>query len=226
MALDLATIRSRVRLLLDVDDSEIPDDLIDQWCREGSRRIHAAADRWPWFEKTWTFTTVAGQSDYPISTVGSDVDRVSHVRGDNRELREISVEDSDYYWQRNVTPAGDPTHYVLREQKLMLFPTPSRAETVMVRGLRALTDWVAAGAGGTPDFPDQFHNTVYLWVVSRAYAMQEDEQFSMHYFDMFQNELDMLTAREVGRPSQQPVVLGGGKHLYQGLPYALRFPFD
>lgn len=226
MALDLATIRSRVRVLLDVDDTEVPDELIDQWCREGSRRIHAAADRWPWFEKTWTFTTTSGQAEYVLSSeVGSDVDRVSHVRGDNRELREISIEDADAFWQRNISTSSDPTHYVLREQKLILFPTPSRAESIMVRGYRTLTDWVDTGAGGTPDFPDQFHNTVYLWVVSRAYAMQEDEQFSMHYFDMFQNELDMLSAREVGRPTQQPVVLSGGRHV--GYPSgALRYPFD
>lgn len=226
MSLDLGTIRSRVRLLLDVDETELPSDLIDQWCREATYRIHAAVARWPHFEKTWTFTTTSGDYDYGLAAVGADIGDVTHVRGDNRELREISVEDADFYWQRNVTPSGDPTHYVLREQSLWLFPTPSRAEQIQVRGFRKVTDWVAAGAGAEPDFPEQFHNTVHLWVVSRAYAMQEDDAFSMHYFDLFQNELDTLVARHAGRPAQQPLVLGGGKRLYQGLPYALRFPFD
>lgn len=226
MALDLSTIRSRVRLLLDVDEQELSSDLIDQWCREATHRIYAAVARWPFFAKTWTFTTTAGDHDYALSAVSSDVSDVTHVRGDNRELREVSVEDADYYWQRNYTPGGDPTHYVLREQQLWLYPTPGRAESIMVRGFRKVTDWVAAGAGAEPDFPEQFHNTVYLWVVSRAYAAQEDESFSMHYFDLFQNELDQLTAREAGRPAQQPLVLGGGKGLYGGLTYALRFPFD
>lgn len=226
MALDLATIRSRVRLLLDVDDVELPSDLIDQWCREGTYRVAAAIPRWPWFEKTWTFTTVPATAEYALASIDADVADVAHVRGDNRELREISIEDADLYWQRNVVTASDPTHYVLREQKLFLYPTPSRAEVLQVRGFRKVTDWVSAGAGAFPDFPDQFHNTIYLWAVSRAYAMQEDDSFSMHYFDLFQNELDILSAREGGRPAQQPLVLGGGKRMFTYGAAGLRYPFD
>jgi hypothetical protein len=226
VALDLATIRSRVRLLLDVDADELPSDLIDQWCREATYRIAAAIPRWPWFEKTWTLSVTSGTAEYTLSSVDIDIGDVTHVRGDNRELREISIEDADFYWQRNVTPAGDPTHYVLREQKILLYPTPSRSEDLLLRGFRKVTDWVAAGAGATPDFPEQFYNTVYLWVVSRAYAMQEDDSFSMHYFDLFQNELDIHAAREGGRPTQQPLVLGGGKRMFHDLPAALRYPFD
>lgn len=226
MAFDLATIRSRVRLLLDVDETEVPSDLIDQWCREATYRIQAALPRWPWFEKTWTFTTTSGTAEYALTAISADVDDVTHIRGDNRELREISIEDADHYWQRNIAPAGDPTHYVLREAKVFLYPTPSRSEQLVVRGFRKVSDWVGDGAGATPDFPDQFHNTVYLWVVSRAYAMQEDDAFAMSYFDLFQNELDILSAREGGRPAQQPLVLGGGKRLFSDLPPALRYPFD
>jgi len=226
VALDLATIRSRVRLLLDVDEDELPSDLIDQWCREATYRIVAAIPRWPFFEKTWTMPTTSGTAEYALTLAGSDVGYVTHVRGDNRELREISIEDADSVWQRNTSGTGDPTHYVLRESKLFLYPTPARTEILQLRGFRSVTDWVTDGAGATPDFPEPLHNTVYLWVVSRAYAMQEDDSFSMHYFDLFQNELDIHATREGGRPAQQPLVLSGGKRMSHGLPAALRYPFD
>ena len=69
MAITLTTLRSQVRDMADLDETDLSDAVIDQFAREGFQRIYALERRWPILQETYTFNTVANQREYTISTI-------------------------------------------------------------------------------------------------------------------------------------------------------------
>ena len=79
MSITLATLRSQVRSMADLDETDLPDSVIDQFAREGFQRIYTLERRWPYLQETYTFNTVAQQREYTISTIGDIRDIISVV---------------------------------------------------------------------------------------------------------------------------------------------------
>ena len=67
MAYTLEQLRTYVRQHLDLDQSELPNELIDVWARDASTKIARTRKRWPFLETSWTLTTVASTRDYALS---------------------------------------------------------------------------------------------------------------------------------------------------------------
>lgn len=74
------------------------------------------------FTTSGTVTTVAGQQSYAVPTLFYKQRLLE--RADQRQLRPIALEDRKRFY--GVT--GSPTHYLLMNRSLYLFPTPSAAE--------------------------------------------------------------------------------------------------
>ena len=225
----LQSIRDYVRAYMDLDESDLADNLIDAWCSEGSLLIERSEKRWPFYEKVWTLTTAVGQADYTIATaVGSDVREIVAMSGPQWELMWIDRADADRRWPRNDSSTGDPVAWsTWGTTAIRLHPTPSSATTVLVRGYREPSDWVAAGAGASPDFPDELHPTLIAFVMARAYLQQEDEELAQQNMRIFEASLDAFKRRIVDTPGFQPLVLNGRHYWgYSNLPGRLRYPFE
>jgi hypothetical protein len=209
---NLYEIRSLVRTSLDVDAEELPDVLIDTWCREVSRRIARKQTRTPWLECSWEVTTVPNQAEYPLaefsSSVANTAAKVTAVRSSTRRLEAVGVEESDAHFAMG-TDQGAPSHYLVREAKLVLYPIPTEAEALQVRGYRKAMDWVSGANDFVPDMPEDFEDVIFNWVLGKAYAQQEDPDMGIMYMDLADEELRLLTKQEVSDLTQ-PLVIGGG----------------
>jgi hypothetical protein len=226
----LQSIRTYVRAYMDLDESDLSNDLIDAWCSEGSLLIERAEKRWPFYESTWTLTSVADQEDYTISSaIGSDIREIVAITGPKWELAWVDRMEADRRWPRNDDSSGDVVAWSQwTTTTLRLHPTPGSAETLTVRGYRTPTDWVADGAGGTPDFPDELHPTLMAFVMARAYLQQEDEVLAERNMSIFEASLKQFRDALMSNPGFQPLVLNG-RHTYgRGayLPARLRYPFE
>lgn len=225
----LQSIRDYVRSYMDLDESDLADTLIDAWCSEGSLLIEKAEKRWPFYETSWTLSTVADQQDYTITTaIGTNVREVVAITGPRWDLLWIDRGAADWRWPQNVETTGEPTHWSQwGTTSLRLHPTPSAAVQLTVRGYRTATDWVATGAGTSPDFPAELHPTLMAFVMARAYLQQEDEDLAQQNMQIFEASLDAFRRRITDTPGNQPLILNSRRSHYSPfLGSRLRFPWE
>ena len=210
----LDEIRQVVRTALDVDAEELPDLLIDTWCREASRHVRQKRRRWPHLECSWSIATVADQAEYPLADIGSSsMDQVDVLAAVKLEgyvpMKWISPDDADTFFVGNEA-GSTPTHWSLHAQSLVLYPTPTEVVTVQVRGYRKMADWVAGENSYLPDVPDDFEDVIFNWVLGRAYQQQEDPDMGVMYLDLAEELLQTLASVDTAAPAAQPLVIGGG----------------
>ena len=69
MSITLTELRTQVRNMVDLDETDLPNAIIDQFAKEGFQRIYSLERRWPFLQETYTFNTVVNQREYTISTI-------------------------------------------------------------------------------------------------------------------------------------------------------------
>lgn len=226
MALNLQQIRDYVRVHLDVEIEDLPDAVLDIFIREGSKRIERAEDRWPFYEATFPLATVAAQRDYAFTDISATLESIHSIRGEQWELKNLGVDQGDRRWPRNIQQTAEPSHFAVWNKTLRLYPDPDLTYNLIIRGYRKPDDWVDEGAGAEPDMPDELHNTVALWALSRAYNQQEDPELGGIYERLFSDELNEFRRRiaaEETRP--QPLVLNSQTRVPL-LPYRMRYDWE
>jgi hypothetical protein len=225
MAYTLDQLRRYVRQHLDLDESELPDDLLDVWARDASIKIARTRKRWPFFEESWTITTVSGQADYPLSALSPDVDEITSIVRNNARLQYLGRDEAEAAYLPYQTYGGLIQFFNVWGSNLRLYPTPADSTTTLyLRGYRKIEDWVAGGAGATPDFPDDFHDAIRLYLLAMAYMQQEDPEMAGQFINAFNGEMDLLKKQYGDMPGPYPVVLGGGPRVRQF--NRLNYPFD
>lgn len=217
--------RTHPRLLLDLEEEDLPSVLVDRWVNEGFRRIVHAVQRWPFYETSETVSTV---SDTAVYTLGS-VDRVRSMHGPRGELQWMDEAAArDKFWMVTTSvPNGFPRAWSEFGDGVRLWPTPDAAYTVTVLGYRKpLTVWQGI-AGEEPDLPVQFHDVLMSWVLFRTYLQQDDPQLADVEFRNFSESMTQMTA-DVLSPSQSfaGMVLHGGNRSVGSPPLPPRQPFS
>jgi hypothetical protein len=224
VAYTLPQLKAHVREHMDLDATELPDSLLDFFAREGSERIRASRDRWAHFETSVTFATVADQQEYDLTTIAADIDQISAIRASDRSLSWLGPDMAERTFTEDSSSTGDPHWFAQWGSDLLLYPTPGSVETLTVRYVRTMIDWVAANT--SPDLPPQFHNAVRLWMLGAAYNQQEDPEMGIMYLDMFNDEVVRLLRVTDNVPSPQPLVVNG-RHSGGNIPGGrLRYPWD
>tara|TARA_R100001163_G_C5056358_1_gene192772 strand:+ start:54 stop:758 length:705 start_codon:yes stop_codon:yes gene_type:complete len=211
--MNIAEMRTYVRGILDIDVSDISDDILNRFIGEGYDQVVYSEKRWTFYETETTFSTVANTSDYDLETDGSVLTTglrdVAALRTDDHVLTYIGRDDGDTVYPLNTAGSGDVYYYSMWANKVRLYPKPSSAETVYVRGYSKPS---AFGVGSvdtaTPsDFPEPFHILFATYAIARAYEQQEDPQMAQQYYAIFARELDNLRARYLDTPAPQPIIL-------------------
>lgn len=228
MAYTLDQLRRYVRQHLDLDESEVPNDLLDVWARDATIKVSRTRKRWPFFETSWTLTTAAGQSDYDLTDLNvfdPAVDEIVSIVRDDRRLIFMGRDEAESaYLPFQSNSDGYVSYYNVWGNNLRLYPTPFGADVLNLRGYRKVDDWVAGGAGATPDFPDDFHDAIRLYLLGMAYMQQEDPEMASQFLAAFTSEMDLLKKQYGDAPGAYPLVLGGGPRVRR--PGRLHFPFD
>jgi hypothetical protein len=210
---EIQEMRAYVRSVVEIDSSDISDDVMNRFLGEGYDQIVYSEKRWPWYEISTTFSTVADTADYSMATVGASVTNglreIQSLRTNDHVLTFLGRDDGDIVYPLNSGQSGDVYYWSFWAEAARLYPTPSGAKTIYVRGYQNPTAFGATSGDGTSpsDFPEPFHIVIATYAISRAYDQQEDPDMAVTYFQTFARELDNLRARYLDSPAPQPLVL-------------------
>jgi hypothetical protein len=213
---NIQEMRDYIRSVVDIDSSDISNDVLNRFIGEAYDLIVYNEKRWPFFEAATTFSTVAGQKDYPLATVGASVSgglrEIAALRSNDNVITYVGRDEGDAaHPLSSVATGSKPYWWSFWADSVRLYPTPSSAVTVTVRGYRNATAFGAtSGDADTPsDLPDPFHILLATYGVARAYEQQEDPQMAGQYLGIFNQEFDNLKGRYTDTPAAQPMVLNG-----------------
>lgn len=211
--MNILEMRDYIRSVVDIDVSDISDDVLNRFLGEGYDLIVYSDKRWPFYEVQNTFSTVADQKDYSLAEVGVNVTNglreINALRTDRHVITFVGRDEGDVVYPIETNTTGEPWWWSFWAESVRLYPTPSSVLTVSVRGYG---DPTAFGAGSADtvspsDLPTPFHVVVATYGLARAYEQQEDPTMANQYFAIFQQEFTNLKARYNDMPAPQPVLL-------------------
>jgi hypothetical protein len=210
---NILEMRDYIRSVVDIDSSDISDDVLNRFLGEGYDLIVYSDKRWPFYEVQNTFPTVADQKDYSLAEVGVNITNglreINALRTDRHVITFVGRDEGDVVYPIETNTTGEPWWWSYWAESVRLYPTPSSVLTVSVRGYG---DPTAFGAGSADtvspsDLPTPFHVVIATYGLARAYEQQEDPTMANQYFAIFQQEFTNLKARYNDMPAPQPVLL-------------------
>lgn len=225
-AITLQEIRNQVRDTIELDETDISNSVLDLFVREGFDRIARWSRRWSFYEEDFTFTTVPLQGAYPFTSIDGTLETVDGVEHERWMCLPISHQLVQGQYAGSDT-TGTPTNFSIWNDKVYLWPVPSEAITVTVRGYRKPTDWITQGSGASPDCPTEFHPLIVLWALHRAYMQQDDMQMGQTLRSMFGEQFKVLSEDYLRPLAAEPSIIGATHGTtFSMLPPRLRYPFD
>ena len=213
MAITLTTLRSQVRDMADLDETDLSNTLIDQFAREGFQRIYALERRWPILQETYTFNTVANQREYTIATIGDirEIISVVDTSTSGARLTLIPYDNAEEIWLGNTDVASRPYFYSFWDKKLQLWAKPDAIYPITVRAYRnPLYTWLS-DTTLTIDLDEWFHALLPYFVIARVYQRQEDSDLSAMYMRSFEEGVGLARRDLMKASSAQPVIMSAGR---------------
>ena len=145
--MNLSDIRSKVRSITDMDTTDLPDALLDMYAKDGFDRMIALERRWPFFQKSYSLSTVANQREYAISSIGTgdvlEITSVVDTTNGGQRLTLIAHEDAEAVWNGSSDLTGRPMHFSFWEGNIHIWPKPNAVYALALRGYRKPVDWTA-----------------------------------------------------------------------------------
>ena len=203
-----------VRDITDLDEADLPSSLIVSYLKDGFQRIINLERRWPFLETTYTLSTVAGQRDYPTSSIGSgDLREVTSVLDNStsgNRLSLISIDEAEAVWHGSFDTPTRPLFYAEWGDVIKLYPKPDTVYPLTVRGYRKTSYTWTTNLNLQVDCDERLHNAIAYYAVAQAYKRQEDPELSNVYKQSF-DEAVMLARKELMRANgHRPMVMSRG----------------
>ena len=121
--MNLTQIRSKIREIVDLDTQDVSDTLLNMYIKDGFDRIIALERRWPFYQKTFTLSTVPGERSYAINTIGDgnlrEITSIVDTSTVGNRLEYISYDDAEAVWvgsydqvQRPWDSDHEQIHYI------------------------------------------------------------------------------------------------------------------
>ena len=213
MAITLTTLRAQVRDMADLDETDLPNSLIDQFAREGFQRIYALERRWPILQETYTFNTVANQRAYTISTIGDirEIISVVDTSAQGARLTLIDFNEAEETWLGNLDVASRPYFYAFWDKQLLLWAKPDAVYPMTVRAFRNPVYTWLTDITESIDLDEFFHAILPYFVLARVYQRQEDAQLAAMYLGTFEEGVAIAKRDLMKASSAQPVIMSGGR---------------
>ena len=213
MSITLTQLRTQVRNMVDLDETDLPDSIVDQFAREGFQRIYSLERRWPYLQETYTFNTVANQREYTISTIGDirEIISVVDTSTSGARLTLIPYDNAEEIWLGNTDVPSRPYFYSFWDKKLQLWAKPDAIYPITVRAYRnPLYTWLSDDTI-TIDLDEWFHALLPYFVIARVYQRQEDSDLSAMYMRSFEEGVGLARRDLMKASSAQPVIMSAGR---------------
>lgn len=241
-------VRNYIRSFVDADVVDIPDALCDVWIYAGFDDLMGSDVRWPFYEvgenaagvtgstnpgTPYQVTTVVGVQNYELPTVavqGAEAlvrnHRIVAVQGPHWELLYASTTALESTFTPAFIVSQEPERYSFwGTTGITLWPIPNSAYTLNVRAYRDPIDWIALGAGGLIDAPNDFFTALQQYVLAQAWAQQTDLGQASFWEQTYTASKARLYKKYLRAPMNENAVLNGGQ-VTRELPPRLRFPFE
>jgi hypothetical protein len=199
--------------MVDLDETDLPDSIVDQFAREGFQRIYSLERRWPYLQETYTFNTVANQREYTISTIGDirEIISVVDTSTSGARLTLIPYDNAEEIWLGNTDVPSRPYFYSFWDKKLQLWAKPDAIYPITVRAYRnPLYTWLSDDTI-TIDLDEWFHALLPYFVIARVYQRQEDSDLSAMYMRSFEEGVGLARRDLMKASSAQPVIMSAGR---------------
>lgn len=213
MAMSLTDVRLMVRNISDLDTTDLPNSVLDDFVKEAFQRIIVLERRWPKYQETYTFNTVANQRAYTIATIGDIREVISLVdtSTSGSRLTMIPYDNAEEIWLGNTDTPSRPYFYALWDSALHLYAKPDAVYSITVRAYRnPLYTWLTTITDPI-DCDEWFHILLVYFVLSRVYQRQEDPELSQMYLKSFEEGVAMARRDLMKTPSARPLLLSGGR---------------
>ena len=183
---------------------------------------------------TYSITTVVGVQNYKMPTVpvqgttaSVDVHNIVAVQGPHWELlwESTTALESTFTPAFIVSQEGERYSFWGSDNMLTVWPIPNTALTLNIRAYRNPIDWVALGAGGLIDAPNDFFSTLQHYVLAQGWAQQTDLQQASFWLQQYEAGKARLAKKYLKAPLTENIVLNGGQ-VTRDLPPRLRYPFE
>jgi hypothetical protein len=213
MSITLTQLRSQVRNMADLDETDLPDTIIDQFAREGFQRIYSLERRWPYLQETYTFNTVVNQREYTISTIGDIREIISVVDSSTagNRLTLIDYNQAEDIWLGNTDVPSRPYFYSFWDKKIQFWAKPDAIYPITVRAFRNPVYTWLTNTEETIDIDEWFHALLPYFVLARVYQRQEDAQLSQMYMNSFEEGVALARRDLMKASSAQPVIMSAGR---------------
>lgn len=213
MSITLTQLRTQVRNMVDLDETDLPDSIVDQFAREGFQRIYALERRWPILQESYTFNTVPNQREYTISTIGDIREIISVVDTSTHgaRLNLIDYNEAEGIWLGNLDVASRPYFYSFWDKKLQLWAKPDIVYPMTVRAFRNPVYTWLSNVDEAIDLDEWFHAILPYFIIARVYQRQEDSDLSAMHMRSFDEGVAFARRDLMKASSAQPVVMSGGK---------------
>ena len=213
MSITLTELRTQVRNMVDLDETDLPDAIVDQFAKEGFQRIYSLERRWPFLQETYTFNTVADQREYTISTIGDirEIISVVDTSASGARLTLIDYNQAEEIWLGNTDVPSRPYFYAFWDKKLHLWAKPDAVYPITVRAFRNPVYTWLSNTSETIDLDEWFHALLPYFVIARVYQRQEDSDLSAMYMRSFEEGVGLARRDLMKASSAQPVIMSAGR---------------
>ena len=213
MTMSLADVRTMVRDISDLDATDIPNSIIDNAVKEAFQRIVALERRYPKYQESYTFNTVANQRAYTLSAIGNIREVISLVEtsSSGSRLTMIPYDNAEEIWLGNTDTASRPYFYAMWDGALHLYPKPDAVYSITVRAYRNPVYTWLTNTSEAIDLDEWFHVLLAYFALARVYQRQEDPELSQMYMRSFEEGVAMARRDLMKTPSARPLLMSGGR---------------
>ena len=219
--MDVATIRAYVRNHLEVDDEELPDDLLNIYLQDAFERTVALDNRWPRAEAAWSLSKVIGSIavSLPPDVLIPSIVAVTSSTTAQRLIYLTQENAQDMFAQSTATTQGNPTYWSTWGRELLLWPNPGAdvSYDLTIRGYRQPV-WDNA-ASTLPDIDERLHPALAYYAMALTYSAQEDEILEGVYMARWDRDAKAFMGAIMDPPRHRPLVLNGGPAVLGGSSY-------
>lgn len=228
--LTLAQMREFVGELSDLDigfteNDDISTDLVNGFIKEGFQKIVALSQRYPYYQATYGFSTVANQRSYTsfgrilpsIATVGiTDIQQIIAVvnNTDNgNALVYIDQARAESIWVGSTDQADIPAYFSIWAGQLNLWPKPNQIYSLTVRGFRIPNlNWFS-DENLSIDIDPQMQLPLINYVMARIFQFQEDPEMAREYMSSFEKAVAIIQGQLTAPSSNRQLIMSGGLQL-------------
>jgi len=228
--LTLAQMRTFVGELSDLDigfdaNDDISTDLVNGFIKEGFQKIVALSQRYPYYQSTYGFSTVADQRNYTnfgrilpsvVSVNISDIQQiiavVNNTNGGNA-LVYLDQARCESIWVGTSDQAEIPAYFSIWAGQLNLWPKPDDVYSITIRGFRVPSLTWFSDENLSIDIDPQMQLPLINYVMARIFQFQEDPEMANEYMRGFEKAVAIIQGQLTAPSSNRQLIMSGGLQL-------------